>query len=495
MRGFRKKRKPIAIDDISIIDNAKTRQAITAAALGNAIEWFDFGVYGYVAYILGKVFFADASPSVQLIAALATFSIPFVFRPLGGLIFGRLGDKYGRQKVLATTIIIMTLSTFAIGLLPGYATIGIWAPILLLIVKIAQGISVGGEYSGAVIFVAEYSPDRRRGFMASWLDFGSIAGFLLGAGTVSFITFLVGEESFAEWGWRIPFILSLPLGLIGMYLRHALEETPVYQQHSEAETAKPAQQKVSFKEILFKHKRSLLLCVGFVLCTNVTYYMLLTYLPSYFTHNLHYSEQHGVLIIIAVMLGMLFVQPLIGWLSDQWGRRPFIFAGSFALIFLSYPAFTLLGSNSPVLIFSGLIILALSLNMLIGVMAATLPALFPTAIRYSALAVAFNISIVIAGLTPPITATLVESTQNLMIPAYYLMFFGVIGVITAIYLKETANKPLSGGAPMANSEEEAIELLEEYHETLEQKIEKVDLEIEALQKKRQRLADQHPDIH
>jgi MHS family proline/betaine transporter-like MFS transporter len=490
----RRKRKPIGIDDINIIDQQKTKKAITAAALGNAIEWFDFGVYGYVAYVLGKVFFPHASPSLQMIAALATFSVPFIFRPLGGVFFGRLGDKYGRQKVLAVTIIIMSLSTFAIGLIPSYASIGIWAPILLLLVKIAQGFSIGGEYAGAAIFVAEYSPDRRRGFMGSWLDFGSIAGFVLGAGTVSLISYVLGAEQFQQWGWRIPFYLALPLGIIGLYLRHALEETPAYQQHSQAQQQQPQVQGIGFKEMIAKHKRSLLVCIGIVICTNVAYYMLLTYLPSYFSHNLGYPEDHGVLIIIAVMVGMLFVQPLIGWLSDKWGRRPFIFAGSFGLVFLSLPAFYLLGTNHDLLIFLGLLILALSLNMLIGVMASTLPALFPTAIRYSALAVAFNISVVIAGLTPTLTATLVEMTHNLMMPAYYLMVCGVFGIVTAIYLKETSNKPLSGTAPMATCPEEAVELLEEFHDTLEHKIEHIDQQIEALQHKRQQLADQHPKI-
>lgn len=490
---IRRKAQPIGIDDINIIDQQKTKKAITAAALGNAIEWFDFGVYGYVAYVLGKVFFPNASPSVQMIAALATFSVPFIFRPLGGVFFGRLGDKYGRQKVLAITIIIMSLSTFAIGLIPAYASIGIWAPILLLLVKIAQGFSIGGEYAGAAIFVAEYSPDRRRGFMGSWLDFGSIAGFVLGAGTVSLISYLIGAEQFQDWGWRIPFYLALPLGIIGLYLRHALEETPAYQQHSNAQKQQP-QQAMGFKEIIAKHKRSLLVCIGIVICTNVAYYMLLTYLPSYFSHNLGYAEDHGVLIIIAVMVGMLFVQPIIGWLSDKWGRRPFIFAGSFGLVFLSLPAFYLLGSNNDIMIFVGLLMLALSLNMLIGVMASTLPALFPTAIRYSALAIAFNISVVIAGLTPTLTAALVETSGNIMMPAYYLMVCGVFGFITAIYLKETSNKPLSGAVPMATSQAEAVELLEEFHETIEQKIERIDAQIDALQQKRQKLADQHPKI-
>lgn len=491
MRGFRKKAKPVDIADVGIVDHSKSKQAIRAAALGNAIEWFDFGVYGYVAYVLGKVFFPNVSPSVQLVAALATFSVPFLFRPLGGILFGRLGDKYGRQKVLATTIILMTASTCAIGLLPSYNTIGIWAPILLLLIKILQGVSVGGEYTGAIVFVAEYSPDRKRGFMESWLDFGSIAGFLLGAGLVSLLSSWMGQEGFQEWGWRIPFILSLPLGIVGLYLRHSLEETPAFKQYSESEQKNT---KLSFKDVFSKYKRSMFLSVGIVICTNVTYYMLLTYLPSYLTHNLKYDEDHGNRLIIYVMIGMLFVQPFIGWLSDKWGRRPFLFVGSLSLLILSYPAFKMLESGSTTSILFGLVILALSLNMLLGVMASILPALFPTEIRYSALAVSFNISIIIAGLTPTISAALVESTQNLMVPAFYLMIVGGVGIFTAWNLKETANKPLFGGTPMAKNKQEAQELLDEFHGTIEERIEKIDQQIINLQEKRQGLADKHPKI-
>ncbi|MGL6296869.1 MAG: MFS transporter, partial [Plesiomonas sp.] len=233
MRLRGKKVKPLQIQDITIIDDAKLKKAITAAALGNAMEWFDFGVYGFVAYALGQIFFPGATPGVQVIAALATFSVPFLVRPLGGIFFGALGDKYGRQKILAITIIIMAISTFCIGLIPSYDSIGIWAPILLLLAKLAQGFSVGGEYSGAAIFVAEYSPDKKRGFMGSWLDFGSIAGFVLGAGVVVVLSSVLGEQRFMAWGWRLPFFLALPLGVIGLYLRHALEETPAFQKHSE----------------------------------------------------------------------------------------------------------------------------------------------------------------------------------------------------------------------------------------------------------------------
>ncbi|MGL5673673.1 MAG: glycine betaine/L-proline transporter ProP [Plesiomonas shigelloides] len=498
MRLRGKKVKPLQIQDITIIDDAKLKKAITAAALGNAMEWFDFGVYGFVAYALGQIFFPGATPGVQVIAALATFSVPFLVRPLGGIFFGALGDKYGRQKILAITIIIMAISTFCIGLIPSYDSIGIWAPILLLLAKLAQGFSVGGEYSGAAIFVAEYSPDKKRGFMGSWLDFGSIAGFVLGAGVVVVLSSVLGEQRFMAWGWRLPFFLALPLGVIGLYLRHALEETPAFQKHREnlqQHSAADAPQPVSFAEIARGHWRSLLSCVGLVIATNVTYYMLLTYMPSYLSHNLHYPEDHGILIIIVVMLGMLFVQPVIGLLSDRFGRRPFVIGGSIGLLLLAVPCFMLITSGSLVLIFAGLLVLAVLLNAFTGVMASSLPAMFPTKIRYSALAIAFNISVLIAGLTPTLSAWLVEVTQNLYMPAYYLMAIAVVGLITGILMKETANLPLKGATPAASDKAEARELLQEQYDTIEQKIEALNVQIATLGAQRQRLIAQHPDIN
>lgn len=498
MRLRGKRVKPLQIQDITIIDDAKLKKAITAAALGNAMEWFDFGVYGFVAYALGQIFFPGATPGVQVIAALATFSVPFLVRPLGGIFFGALGDKYGRQKILAITIIIMAISTFCIGLIPSYDSIGIWAPILLLLAKLAQGFSVGGEYSGAAIFVAEYSPDKKRGFMGSWLDFGSIAGFVLGAGVVVVLSSVLGEQRFMAWGWRLPFFLALPLGVIGLYLRHALEETPAFQKHSEnlqQHSAADAPQPVSFAEIARAHWRSLLSCVGLVIATNVTYYMLLTYMPSYLSHNLHYPEDHGILIIIVVMLGMLFVQPVIGLLSDRFGRRPFVIGGSIGLLLLAVPCFMLITSGSLVLIFAGLLVLAVLLNAFTGVMASSLPAMFPTKIRYSALAIAFNISVLIAGLTPTLSAWLVEVTQNLYMPAYYLMAIAVVGLITGILMKETANLPLKGATPAASDKAEARELLQEQYDTIEQKIEALNVQIATLGAQRQRLIAQHPDIN
>ncbi|SMO46804.1 glycine betaine/L-proline transporter ProP [Paracoccus laeviglucosivorans] len=488
-------RTPLELSDITVVEGKSLRKAITAAAVGNGVEWFDFGVYGFVAYALGKVFFPHASPALQTIAALGTFSVPFLMRPLGGLFFGYIGDRLGRQRVLAFTIILMSLSTFCIGLIPGYATIGLWAPALLLLCKLVQGFSVGGEYIGASIFVAEYAPDRRRGFYGSWLDFGSIAGFLLGAGFVVLLQTAMGEAAFLEWGWRLPFLIAAPLGLIGFYLRHSVDETPSFLQEQERQAAEGTKaHSTSFRAILSECRSSLLVCIGMVIVTNISYYMLLTYMPTYLSGSLGYSEGHGVLIIILVMIGMLAVQPLIGWGSDRIGRKPFLFAGSIGLLLLSIPAYYMVGSGDTHRIFTGLLLLALMLSCLIGTMASTLPALFPTRIRYSALACSFNLAVIVAGLTPTIVAWMVETTQNLMMPAYYLMLTGVVGLITAFNIPETACRPLRGDAPKASSDDEAMQLLHENFRSIEHRILAIDLEIERLTERRQDLVLRHPDL-
>ncbi|AZR95699.1 proline/betaine transporter [Bordetella trematum] len=499
--------RPLQIADITVIDNTKLKKAVTAAALGNAMEWFDFGVYGFVAYALGKVFFPDASPAVQTIAALGTFSVPFLVRPLGGLFFGVMGDRFGRQKVLSLTIIIMAISTFCIGLIPSYAAIGLWAPILLLLCKLAQGFSVGGEYTGAAIFVAEYAPDRQRGFLGSWLDFGSIAGFVLGAGLVVLLQTILGEQTFLDWGWRVPFFVAGPLGLLGLYLRHAAEETPAFTQQlerMEKEDRDAIQERpsISFREIFSKYRKPLMICIGMVLVTNITYYMLLTYLPTYLSSSLGYSEEHGVLIIVVVMIGMLFVQPVVGFFSDKIGRKPFLLVGSVGLLVAAIPAFHFIGSDNTGLIFLGLLMLAVLLNCLTGVMASTLPALFPTRIRYSALAGSFNVAIIIAGLTPTAAAWLVEDTGNLLMPAYYLMIAAVVGLVTSFFLPETANRPMRGDTPNASNRQEARALLQQAYEHIEENLNDVEAEIaelesqlEALRQRRQRLADRHPHIN
>lgn len=480
----------LKVDDITVVGNEELKKVITASCFGNAVEWFDFSVYGFLAVTIGQVFFSSAPPAVQLIISLVTFSVPFLVRPLGGAVFGFFGDKYGRKNILSFTIIMMSLSTCAIGLIPGYGAIGIWAPVLLLAAKVVQGLSVGGEYAGAMVFVSEYSPDRKRGFMASWLDFGSIAGFLLGAIVVFLISSVIGQEAMNSWGWRIPFLVSLPLGLIGLYLRNSLNESPAFQKAEEGHEG----DKSRALDIIKKNLKNIILCCCIVIMTNTTYYMLLTYMPNYLAKNLHYDSNHGVMIIICVMAFMLIVQPTIGYLSDRTGRRPFIIFGSVAQIFLSLPAFWLIQHDAAGFIAAGFAILALILGCFTGVMASILPALFPTQVRFRTLAISFNISVFIAGITPPLTALLVEATGSLYMPAFYLMTVAILGVVVGCLVRETANRPLKGSLPVASSPQEAKIVLEEHFEHIEERVAAIDDKISELEEKRQNLVDKHPRL-
>ena len=461
-KRFRRRR--LTLDDITVVDSAMLKRAVSAAALGNAMEWFDFGVYSYIAFALSEVFFHDLPENMRLMATFATFAIAFLVRPLGGLFFGPLGDRVGRQKVLAATMIIMAISTFCIGLIPSYATIGIAAPILLLIARLVQGFSTGGEYGGAATFIAEYSPDRKRGFMGSWLEFGTLAGYVLGAALVTGISAVMGREALLDWGWRIPFFIAGPLGLIGLYLRLKLEETPAFQALEESAEPQETQTHTEFFKRLWSHWRELAICIGLVLVFNVTDYMLLSYMPTYLSANLKYDTNHGLLMILIVMLLMMVIQPFLGLLCDRVGRRPVVMAGCIGTFLLAWPCFVLIQQGSHLSIFVGLMILAALLNCFTSTMPSTLPALFPTSIRYGALAIAFNVSVsVFGGTTPLVTAWLIDITHNLMMPAIYMMGAAAIGFITILMTRETANRPLRGSTPTAASPEEAKELLEEHH--------------------------------
>ncbi|MET8927042.1 glycine betaine/L-proline transporter ProP [Streptomyces sp. NPDC004623] len=463
---LRRRKKVLAAEDVTVTDPPKVRRAVTAAALGNTMEWFDFGVYAYLAGTLGKVFFPSSSPGAQVVSTFATFAAAFLVRPLGGLVFGPLGDRVGRQKVLAVTMIMMAASTFAVGFLPSYATIGFAAPLLLLVCRLVQGFSTGGEYAGATTYIAEYAPDKRRGFLGSWLDFGTFVGYSLGSGLVTVLTATIGTEGLTDWGWRIPFFVAGPLGLIGLYMRLKLEETPVFQREEEAQAealseGDPVEQarqsgKGRLKEILTKHWQAVLICMGLVLLYNVTNYMVTSYLPTYMSGTLGEPETSSQLLVLGTMLLVVLTITAVGRSSDRWGRRPVFMAGSAALIVFAIPAFLLIREGGILLPAIGCGILGLLLVCFAGTSASTLPALFPTRIRYGALSIAFNISVSLFGGTTPLFASaLVEATGNDMVPAYYLMVAGVIGLISSFFLHETAGKPLRGSGPMVETPEQA----------------------------------------
>ncbi|CAE6711478.1 Proline/betaine transporter [Paraburkholderia haematera] len=456
-----KEEQRLSLDDITVVDKSLLKRAVGAMALGNAMEWFDFGVYSYIAVTLGKVFFPSSSPSAQLIATFGTFAAAFLVRPLGGMVFGPLGDRIGRQRVLAMTMIMMAVGTFAIGLIPSYATIGIFAPALLLVARLVQGFSTGGEYGGAATFIAEFSTDKRRGFMGSFLEFGTLIGYVLGAGTVVILTATLSNDALLSWGWRVPFLIAGPLGLVGLYIRMKLEETPAFKKQAEQREAEDkALPKQSFRELLMQQWKPLLLCVGLVLIFNVTDYMALSYLPSYLSATLHFNETHGLFLVLLVMVLMMPMTLAAGHLSDKIGRKPVMLFGCVGLFLLSIPALWLIRMGTVLPVFGGLMILGVLLSCFTGVMPSALPALFPTKIRYGALAIGFNISVsLFGGTTPLVTAWLVDSTGNLMMPAYYLMGASLIGIVSVFALRETARKPLLGSGPCVATRAEAHAVL------------------------------------
>ena len=457
--GWFKRRRHLKVDEITVVDKPMLKRAVGAAALGNAMEWFDFGVYGYLAVTIGQVFFPSSNPTAQVIAAFATFTVAFLVRPLGGLVFGPLGDRYGRQKVLAFTMILMALGTFSIGLIPAYERIGIWAPVLLLLARVVQGFSTGGEYGGAATFIAEYSTDRNRGLMGSWLEFGTLGGYIAGAGTVTALHMLLSSEQMLDWGWRIPFLVAGPLGLLGLYMRMKLEETPAFRAFAE-EAEKREHDRPGLRALFQVHGRQLLVCMGLVLVFNVTDYMLLTYMPSYLSVTMGYAESKGLLLIIIVMLVMMPLNIVGGVFSDRLGRRPMIIGACIALLVLAIPCLLLVGSGHDGLIFLGLMLLGLALVCFTSSMPSTLPALFYTPVRYSALSIAFNVSVsLVGGTTPLVTAWLVERTGDPLVPAYYLMGAAVIGLVTMLFVKETAGLPLRGSPPAVGCRKEAAALL------------------------------------
>ncbi|WP_326802290.1 MFS transporter [Streptomyces sp. NBC_01788] len=429
----------------TVTDPVLVRRAVRAAALGNAMEWFDFGVYSYIAVTLGKVFFPSGNPTTQLLSTFGAFAAAFLVRPLGGMVFGPLGDRIGRQKVLAFTMIMMAVGTFAIGLIPSYATIGVGAPLLLLAARLVQGFSTGGEYAGASTFIAEFAPDKRRGFLGSWLEFGTLAGYIGGAGLVTLMTALLSSDQMTSWGWRIPFLIAGPMGIIGLYLRMRLEETPAFAAEAEKCESRP---KVPLREMIAGQWKALLLCVGLVLVFNVTDYMLLSYMPSYLTSVLKYDETHGLLVVLCVMALMMIVQPFAGALTDRVGRRPVIAAGCAGFLFLSVPALLLIRQGSLAAVGLGMAALGLLLVCFTAAMPSALPALFPTRVRYGSLSIGFNISVSLFGGTTPLVVTaLIGATGDLMMPAYYMMAASLIGGAAVWFMAESAGRPLPGSAP------------------------------------------------
>jgi MFS transporter, MHS family, proline/betaine transporter len=423
-------------------------RAIGASAMGNMTEWFDYGVYAYATTYITAQFFPDMGTA----ATLSVFAVSFVFRPLGGIVLGPLGDRLGRKAVLAATILMMAAATFCIGLLPSADTIGVWAPVLLILLRVVQGFSAGGEYGGAATFMAEYSPDRRRGFFGSFLEFGTLAGFTLGASAVLLTEVVVGAAAMADWGWRIPFLIAGPLGLVGLYLRTKLEDTPIFQE-LEAEHGEETSVKQEFKDLVADHARPLLALGALVIALNVCNYTLLAYTPTYLEQTLAMDTTPALLVVILGQLAMMAVIPFSGRLSDRVGRKPMWWVSLGGLFVLAVPAYLLMAQDFA-LALVGFGVLGLFYVLQLSTISATFPAMFPTHVRFAGFAIAYNVSTALFGGTAPYAnEKLIEVTGSALVPAYYMMGACVIGAIGLRFVPETARASIRGrGVPGIDTE-------------------------------------------
>lgn len=453
--------------DVNIVDKPIMKRALGGTIVGNTMEWYDVGIFGYLITTMGPVFLPDADASVQTLFLLGTFAATFFARPLGGVFFGWLGDRIGRQKVLAITLVLMAASTFAVGVLPGYTQIGMWAAILLVFVKLVQGFSTGGEYAGATTFVSEHAPDTQRGFFASFLDLGSYLGFAIGASLVSVLQLTLGQDVMEAWGWRLPFLVAGPLGLVAIYFRMKIDESPAFQatldaqeeaqKHPAGATAETPKGPIA---IFQAYWRNIIIAMLLVAAANTAGYALTSYMPTYLTENKGYDELHGTALTIPILVVMALCIPLAGRLSDRIGRRPVLWIGAISTVVLAYPAFLLIGVGAIWSTLLGLALVAFPVTFYVSNLASALPAMFPTASRYGAMGISYNFAVAIfGGTTPFIIAALIVGTGNDMMPAFYLMATSFIGAVAIFFLRESANRPLPGSMPSVNSDAEAHELV------------------------------------
>ena len=420
-------------------DPADVRRAVRGAAIGNTVEWFDFAIYGFLATYIAEKFFPPGDDTAALLNTFAIFAAAFFMRPLGGLFFGPLADRIGRQRVLAIVILLMSASTLAIGLVPSYDTIGVFAPLLLLALRCLQGFSAGGEYGSGACFLAEYAPDKHRGFIVAFLVWSVVIGFVLGSITVTVLEAVLSESAMDSYGWRLPFLFAGVLGGVGLYIRLRLKDTPEFEElRDEGEVATSP-----LKEAVTTSWRPILQIAGLVVIHNVGFYTVFTFLPSYFTKTLGFTKMDAfVSITVASVVALVLILPL-GALSDRIGRKPLLIAGSVGFVVFAYPLFMLLNTGSLVAAIAAHAGLAAIEAVFVSSSLAAGAELFATRVRSSGYSIGYNVSVALFGGTAPYVATwLTARTGNELAPAYYVIVAAIVSLATILTMRETAGRPL-----------------------------------------------------
>ncbi|MFF5499144.1 MFS transporter [Streptomyces aquilus] len=426
------------------------KRIVAASLIGTTIEWYDFFLYGSAAaLVFNKLFFPDSDPLVGTLLSFLTYAVGFAARPLGALVFGHYGDRLGRKKLLVLSLLLMGGATFAIGLLPTHATVGSAAPVLLTALRLVQGFALGGEWGGAVLLVSEHGDARRRGFWASWPQTGAPAGQLLATGVLSLLTAVLSDSAFTSWGWRIPFLLSGLLVMVGLWIRLSVDESPVFKQALAQAEARKAEQdtaaeKLPLVSVLRHHWRDVLVAMGARMAENISYYVITAFILVYATTAADVSKQtalNAVLIASAVHFAVI---PLWGALSDRVGRRPVYLLGAAGIGLWMFPFFSLIDTGD-----FGNLILAITVGLVLhGAMyapqAAFFAEMFATRMRYSGASIGAQFASVAAGAPAPLIATALLDDYDSSTPiALYVIAAAVLTLIAVGVAKETRNRDLA----------------------------------------------------
>ncbi len=414
-------------------------KVILPGLVGNVLEWYDFAIYGYLAPIISHLFFPTDDKTLSLIVTFAVFAVGFLMRPLGGLLFGYYGDRYGRKNSLAAAVLLMTIPTTLMGCLPTYQHIGITASLLMIACRLLQGLAVGGEFTGSMVYIIEHAPEQRRGFFGGLAMTSPFVGLLLGSAVAALVGWAAGPSQFHSNLWRAPFLASIILGFVGLYLRAKMPQSPIYNKIKQAGLIS----KRPIREAFQYHRAAMLQATVLVILPSMAFYLSFVYLSTYLHQYFQISLDHALVANSVSMAGIIIVMPFIGWLSDYTGRKPLFIVGALSFALFSLPLYLLLQKPS----LTTIVIVQTCFAVLIAISYAAVPAtlveLFPTHVRYTALSFPYNLANALVGGTAPLVATsLIKWTGSLLAPAGYLIVIALIVSISATWFKETKNTQL-----------------------------------------------------
>lgn len=408
-------------------------KTVTTSMIGNLFEWYDFALFGYFAPIIGSLFFPSEDKTVQLISAFGVFAAGFLVRPIGGVIFGHIGDRMGRKKALVLTILLMAIPTAIIGLLPTYESIGVWAPILLVFMRMLQGISMGGNYGGSITFTTEHTDPARRGLIGSFAVTSCLIGILLGSATAAIFANIFGDAELAAWAWRIPFLLGIVICLVGFYMRRSIPESPEYVEVEETGHLSTH----PLVEVFTSHGRTMFKVILAVMLHDLSFYILFVYMATHLSEQLGLPKSTALTINSINLLFVSFFTVFAGWLSDKIGRKVVLSISAALFVVLTIPLLSIVNTSSDTtVILVAQMILAIAVGGYFGPLPALLVESYPTEVRFSAVAITTNISGSLFGGTAPILiAYLISITGQNMVPAYYLTGGAVVALISLRFIR------------------------------------------------------------